>query len=148
MYVCMYVCMYVYRIPLFSHFQCRKEKQCVDLCSMKNLLIHWPKFFFLVLKKGGASQKHPVKDVVSKYLQKVPADRRPDRALGVKCGESLQSKLSSTYRGLSSLRSAFWESRLCFCIFLAYTYETPFFFARMDPTQWDHKSLISWGTSW
>ena len=30
-----------------------------------------------------------------------------------------------------------------FCIFLRYTYETPIFLARMDPTQLDHKSPIS-----
>jgi len=34
-----------------------------------------------------------------------------------------------------------------FCIFLRYTYETPIFSARTVPTQWDHKSPISWGNS-
>ena len=29
------------------------------------------------------------------------------------------------------------------CIFLRYTYETPIFSGRTDPTQWDHKSPIS-----
>ena len=33
------------------------------------------------------------------------------------------------------------------CIFLRYTYETPILLAWMDPTQWDHKSPISWGNS-
>ena len=35
-----------------------------------------------------------------------------------------------------------------FCIFLRYTYETPIFLAQTVPTQWDHKSPISWGNSW
>ena len=34
-----------------------------------------------------------------------------------------------------------------FCIFLRYTYETPIFLARTDPTQLDHKSPISRGNS-
>ena len=34
-----------------------------------------------------------------------------------------------------------------FSIFLRYTYETPIFSARTVPTQWDHKSPISWGNS-
>ena len=30
-----------------------------------------------------------------------------------------------------------------FCIFLRYAYITPIFLGRTDPTQWNHKSLIS-----
>ena len=33
------------------------------------------------------------------------------------------------------------------CIFLRYTYETPIFSGQTVPTQWDHKSPISWGNS-
>ena len=33
------------------------------------------------------------------------------------------------------------------CIFLRYAYITPIFLGRTDPTQWDHKSPISWGNS-
>ena len=34
-----------------------------------------------------------------------------------------------------------------FCIFLRYTHITPIFWGQTDPTQWDHKSPISWGNS-